>query len=142
MARQLGARPLCALTHLSMGRCYRRAGMNDKAEEQLTEALSLCVDMGLGLWVDRAAAELKQLGQTWIVSSNNAAFYQRLQHSLAENGTVEVILDRRQEQREADQQPPEQWGGPERRRLPERSSELRMRGFAVVPQASEPSMAA
>ncbi len=62
LARQLGARPLCALTHLSMGRCYRRAGMNDKAEEQLTEALSLCVDMGLGLWVDRAAAELKQLG--------------------------------------------------------------------------------
>ena len=113
LARQLGARPLCALTHLSMGRCYRRTGMNDKAEEQLTEALSLCVDMGLGLWVDRAAAELKQLGQTWIVSSNNAAFYQRLQHSLAENGTVEVILDRRQEQgEEADQQTPVDWGGP------------------------------
>ncbi len=142
LARQLGARPLCALTHLSMGRCYRRAAMNDKAEEQLTEALSLCVDMGLGLWVDRAAAELKQLGQTWIVSSNNAAFYQRLQRSLAENGTVEVILDRRQEQREEDQQALEQWPGPERRRLPERSSELRMRGFAVVPQASEPSLAA
>ena len=115
----------------------------DKAEEQLTEALSLCVDMGLGLWVDRAAAELKQLGQTWIVSSNNAAFYQRLQHTLAENGTVDVILDRRQQRGGArDRLALEQSGGPERRRLPERSSELRMRGFAVVQQAAEPSMAA
>jgi len=138
LARQLGARPLCALTHLSMGRCYRRSGMNDKAEEQLTQALSLCVDMGLGLWVDRATAELKQLGQTWIVSSNNAAFYQRLQRSLAGNGTVELILDRRQEQREKGRRAIEQWAGPERRRTPMRSTELLARGFAVVP--SEPSL--
>src|SRR5262245_40984472 len=124
-----------------MGRCYRRAGMNDKAEEQLTEALSLCVDMGLGVWVDRAAAELKQLGQTWIVSSSNAGFYQRLQRSLAENGTVEVILDRRQDGKDIEQLSPQQWGGPERRLLPERSSELRSRGFAVVLESAGSSPA-
>ena len=142
LARQLGARPLCALTHLSLGRCYRRAGMNAKAEEQLTEALSLSVDMGLGLWVERAAVELKQLGQTWIVSSDNAAFYQRLQRSLAENGTLDIILDRRQDGQEEDLQMPEQWRGLERRRLPAKSSDLRMRGLAVVSRDSEPSMAA
>jgi hypothetical protein len=140
LARQLGARPLCALTHLSLGRAYRRAGKNGRAEEQLTEALSLSVEMGLGLWVDRAAAELKQLGQTWIVSSSNAAFYQRLQRSLAESGTVEVILDRRHEQAAEPGQAPEPWRGPERRRLPERSSDLRARGFAVVPQAPESAL--
>jgi class 3 adenylate cyclase/tetratricopeptide (TPR) repeat protein len=141
LARLLGARPLCALTHLSLGRCYRRAGRNDVAEEQLTEALSLCVDMGMGLWVERAAAELKQLGQTWIVSASNAVFYQRLQRSLAENGTVEVILDRRQEPRMEDRSP-EQWLGPERRRSRDGASALQMRRLAVVPQASGSSMAA
>jgi class 3 adenylate cyclase/tetratricopeptide (TPR) repeat protein len=136
LARQLGARPLGALTHLGMGRLFRRSGLRESAEEQLAEALALCVDLGLGVWVERAAGELKQLGQTWIVSSDQDAFYERLRHSLAGNGTVEVILDRRQEQQNADWRAAEQWAGPERRRMLARASALQAHGLAVVQQES------
>ena len=137
LSQELGARPLRALTELSMGRLYRRAGMLGEAEEHLTEALALCIEMGLGLWVDRSAAELKQLGHTWIVSSQNTGFYQLLVRALADNTAVEVILDRRCAAQGQDGQPREvQWGGPERRRLSSVFTGLQTRCLAVVQQDS------
>jgi tetratricopeptide (TPR) repeat protein len=133
LAQELSARPLVALCHLSLGRLYRQARMLRKAEEHLAESLPLCLGMGLGVWGERAATELKQLGQIWIVSSSEAALYHQLTQDVASKAAVEVILDRRQQARQPDAQASQPaWVGPERRRVAPISGELRARGFAVV----------
>jgi hypothetical protein len=62
LAEELGMRPLIAHCHVGLGKLYRRIGSRQQAEEHLTTATAMMREMEMGLWLERAEAELKELG--------------------------------------------------------------------------------
>jgi class 3 adenylate cyclase len=62
LAEELGMRPLIAHCHVGFGRLYRRIGNLQRAKEHLTTATTMMRDMQMGLWLERAEGELKELG--------------------------------------------------------------------------------
>jgi class 3 adenylate cyclase/tetratricopeptide (TPR) repeat protein len=61
LAEALGMRPLIAHCHVGLGKLYRRTGKQQQAKEELTTATTMMREMGMGLWLERAEAELKEL---------------------------------------------------------------------------------
>jgi tetratricopeptide (TPR) repeat protein len=57
-AEELGMHPLVAHCRLGLGRLYRRVGEHRKAEEQVTIALAMYRDMGMGFWLEKAESYL------------------------------------------------------------------------------------
>jgi tetratricopeptide (TPR) repeat protein len=62
LAEELGMRPLIAHCHVGMGKLYQRIGSRQQAEEHLTTATTMMREMEMGLWLEKAEAELKELG--------------------------------------------------------------------------------
>ena len=62
LAEELGMRSLVAHCNVGLGRLYRCAGERQKAEEHLTTGVSMMREMEMGLWLEKAEAELKELG--------------------------------------------------------------------------------
>jgi tetratricopeptide (TPR) repeat protein len=62
LAEELGMRPLVAHCHVGLGKLYRRIGSRQQAEEHLTTAIAMMREMEMGLWLEQAEAELKELG--------------------------------------------------------------------------------
>jgi class 3 adenylate cyclase/tetratricopeptide (TPR) repeat protein len=64
LAEELGMGPLIAHCHFALGRLYRQTrqtGSQQQAEEHLTTATAMMREMEMGLWLERAEAELKEL---------------------------------------------------------------------------------
>jgi len=61
LAEELGMRPLIAHCHVGLGKLYRRIESRQQAEEHLTTAIAMMREMEMGLWLERAEAELKEL---------------------------------------------------------------------------------
>jgi tetratricopeptide (TPR) repeat protein len=59
IATAIGARPLVAHCHLSLGRLYQRTGREERAYEHLTVATTMYREMGMTYWLEKAEAELK-----------------------------------------------------------------------------------
>ena len=57
-AEELGMRPLVAHCHLGLGRLYRQAGDDAKAQEHLTTAKAMYRGMDMTFWLEKADAEL------------------------------------------------------------------------------------
>src|SRR5262245_13812046 len=62
LAVELGMRPLMAHCHVGLGKLYRRIGNGQQAEEHLATATAMMREMEMGLWLEQAEAELKELG--------------------------------------------------------------------------------
>jgi class 3 adenylate cyclase/tetratricopeptide (TPR) repeat protein len=62
LAEELGMRPLIAHCHVGLGKLYRRIGKREQAEQHLTTATTMMREMDMGLWLEKAEAELKELG--------------------------------------------------------------------------------
>ena len=62
LAEELGMRPLTAHCHVGLGKLYRRIGSRQQAEEHFTTATAMMREMEMGLWLEKAEAELKELG--------------------------------------------------------------------------------
>jgi class 3 adenylate cyclase/tetratricopeptide (TPR) repeat protein len=62
LAEPSGMRPLTAHCHVGLGKLYRRTGKQHQAKEHLTTATTMMREMEMGLWLERAEAELKELG--------------------------------------------------------------------------------
>jgi len=60
LAEELGMRPLIAHCHVGLGKLYRRTGKREQANEHLTTATTMMREMEMGLWLERAEAELKE----------------------------------------------------------------------------------
>ena len=60
LAEELGMRPLIAHCHVGLGKLYRCEGERQKAEEHLTTGIAMMREMEMGLWLERAEAELKE----------------------------------------------------------------------------------
>jgi len=61
LADGLKMRPLIAHCHAGLGKLYRRIGSRQQAEEHLTTATAMMREMEMGLWLEKAEAELKEL---------------------------------------------------------------------------------
>ena len=62
LANDLGARPLVARGHLTLGHLSRRAGASDNARDHLTLAAGLFASMGMDYWLEQVTAEHPPLG--------------------------------------------------------------------------------
>ena len=62
IAEELGMRPLIAHCHVGLGKLYRRTGNYEKAKTHLGNATAMMREMEMGLWLEKAEAELKELG--------------------------------------------------------------------------------
>ena len=61
LAEELGMRPLIAHCHAGLGKLYRQARIQEQAKEHLTTATAMMREMEMGVWLERAEAELKEL---------------------------------------------------------------------------------
>jgi len=62
LAEELGMRPLIAHCHVGLGKLYRRSGNQQQAKAHLTDGVAMMREMEMGLWLEQAEAELKELG--------------------------------------------------------------------------------
>ena len=62
IAEELGMRPLIAHCHLGLAKLYRGMGKRQQAKEHLTTATAMMREMDMGLWLEKAEVELKDLG--------------------------------------------------------------------------------
>jgi class 3 adenylate cyclase/tetratricopeptide (TPR) repeat protein len=62
LAEELGMRPLIAHCHVDLGKLYRCEGERQKAEEHLTTGVAMMREMEMGLWLEKAQAELNESG--------------------------------------------------------------------------------
>ena len=61
LAEELGMRPLIAHCHVGLGKLYRRIDNTQQARTYLTDGVAMMREMQMGLWLERAEAELKEL---------------------------------------------------------------------------------
>ncbi len=57
LADELGMRPLMAHCHLGLGKLYRGAGRRESAQEHLGAATTMCREMDMRFWLERAEAQ-------------------------------------------------------------------------------------
>jgi tetratricopeptide (TPR) repeat protein len=62
LADQLGMRPLIAHCHLGLGKLYRRTDKREQAQEHLATATTMYREMGMTYWLEKAEAEVRELG--------------------------------------------------------------------------------
>ena len=62
ISNELKMRPLIAHCHVGLGKLYRRSGDLRLAKEHLNNGVAMMREMEMGLWLDQAEAELKELG--------------------------------------------------------------------------------
>ncbi|HEV8306320.1 MAG TPA: adenylate/guanylate cyclase domain-containing protein [Methylomirabilota bacterium] len=128
LAQELQMRPLLALSDLGLSRLYRLMENRPKAEEHLTRATALLCDMDMRYWVREAWAELREIGELFIVGREHRALYDYLTQMLSVDERLLVLLDRRQEDRREDSG--EQV--PERRRTDRRRGAPPPHGLVII----------
>ena len=62
LANELRMRPLIAHCHMGLGKLYRCIGNTQQARTHLTEGVAMMREMEMGSWLEKAEAELKDLG--------------------------------------------------------------------------------
>jgi tetratricopeptide (TPR) repeat protein len=62
LAEELGMRPLIAHCHVGLGKLYRQFRNLQQAKEHLNRGIAMMREMEMGLWLEKAEAELKELG--------------------------------------------------------------------------------
>jgi tetratricopeptide (TPR) repeat protein len=62
LAEALGMRPLVAHCQFGLGTLYRRTDKREQAQEHLTTATAMYREMGMTYWLEKAEAEMKELG--------------------------------------------------------------------------------
>jgi class 3 adenylate cyclase/tetratricopeptide (TPR) repeat protein len=61
LAEALGMRPLIAHCHVGLGKLYGQSGNLQQAKEHLNNGVAMMREMEMGLWLENAEAELKEL---------------------------------------------------------------------------------
>jgi uncharacterized protein HemY len=61
LANELRMRPLVAHCHVGLGKLYRRTDDHEKAKKHLARAVAMMREMEMGLWLQKAEAELMEL---------------------------------------------------------------------------------
>jgi hypothetical protein len=74
-------RPLVAHCHLGLGKLCRRSGDGVKGREHLTTAIAMYREMALRFWLEKAEAELRELGSCAAGSAGASAVRDRRSHA-------------------------------------------------------------
>ena len=61
LAEALGMRPLIAHCHVGLGKLYRRTDNLKQAKAHLADGVAMMREMEMGLWLEKAELELKEL---------------------------------------------------------------------------------
>jgi tetratricopeptide (TPR) repeat protein len=61
LAEELRMRPLLAHCDVGLGKLYRRAGKRGDAKRHLADGVAMMREMEMGLWLEKAETELKEL---------------------------------------------------------------------------------
>jgi tetratricopeptide (TPR) repeat protein len=61
LADELGMRPLIAHCHVGLGKLYRRTDNLKQAKAHLADGVAMMREMEMGLWLEKAELELKEL---------------------------------------------------------------------------------
>jgi hypothetical protein len=61
LAEELGMRPLIAHCYVGLGKLYRRTGNTQQARTHLTDGVAMMREMEMGVWLERAEAELAKV---------------------------------------------------------------------------------
>jgi tetratricopeptide (TPR) repeat protein len=62
LAEPRGMRPLVAHCHLGLGKLYRRTDRREQAREHLATATTMYREMGMTYWLEKAEAEVRDVG--------------------------------------------------------------------------------
>jgi tetratricopeptide (TPR) repeat protein len=62
LAEPRGMRPLVAHCHLGLGKLSRRTGQREQTQEHLSTATTMYRAMGMAYWLEKAEAEMRELG--------------------------------------------------------------------------------
>jgi tetratricopeptide (TPR) repeat protein len=62
LAEPRGMRPLVAHCHLGLGKLHRRTDKREQAQEHLATATTMYREMGMTYWLEKAEAEMRELG--------------------------------------------------------------------------------
>ena len=62
LAGELGMRPLVTHCHLGLGKLHGRTRNLEQAREHLTAATTMYREMGMTYWLEKAEAEMRELG--------------------------------------------------------------------------------
>jgi tetratricopeptide (TPR) repeat protein len=62
LADELGMRPLVARCHLGLGQLHQRTNKREQAQVHLTTATTMYRDMGMTYWLEKAEAEIQEMG--------------------------------------------------------------------------------
>ena len=55
-------RPLIAHCHLGLGKLYQRTDKREPTREHLATAMTMYREMGMTYWLEKAEAEVRELG--------------------------------------------------------------------------------
>ena len=61
LAEELRMRPLLAHCHAGLGKLYGKTGNLQQAKAHLANGVAMMREMEMGLWLEKADAELKEL---------------------------------------------------------------------------------
>jgi hypothetical protein len=62
LAEPRGMRPLVAHCHAGLAKLYPRTGKRTESDEHIVAATAMYREMGMNFWLQKAEAEMRQLG--------------------------------------------------------------------------------
>ena len=129
--------PLVAHVRMGWGRVCRLRGDRMRAEEHLVAAFTLFREMDVPFWVKKCGEEMMQVGEIFIVARYNPQLYEYLQREFSGQDRVRIIMDRRvSERRQSRGAAAEERRQSDRRQHADVDTNLRERGFVILPSES------
>jgi tetratricopeptide (TPR) repeat protein len=137
IAEELKMQPLVAHVRMGWGRACRLLGDRLRAEEHLVAAFTLFREMDVPFWVKKCGEEMMQVGEIFIVARYNPQLYEYLQREFSGQDRVRIIMDRRvSERRQSRGAAAEERRQSDRRQHADVDTNLRERGFVILPTES------
>jgi len=137
IAEELKMQPLVAHVRMGWGRVCRLRGDRMRAEEHLVAAFTLFREMDVPFWVKKCGEEMMQVGEIFIVARYNPQLYEYLQREFSGQDRVRIIMDRRvSERRQSRGAAAEERRQSDRRQHADVDTNLRERGFVILPSES------
>ena len=137
IAEELKMQPLVAHVRMGWGRACRLLGDRLRSEEHLVAAFTLFREMDVPFWVKKCGEEMMQVGEIFIVARYNPQLYEYLQREFSGQDRVRIIMDRRvSERRQSRGAAAEERRQSDRRQHADVDTNLRERGFVILPSES------
>jgi class 3 adenylate cyclase/tetratricopeptide (TPR) repeat protein len=137
IAEELRMQPVVAHVKMGIGRVMRLAGDRARAEEYLVTAFMLFRGMDVPYWVRKCGEEMMQLGELFVVARYNPQLYDYLQREFSHEERIHIIMDRRVGERRQRAVPASgERRQNDRRRHQDVDTNLRERGFVILPGAN------